>query len=172
MKSAGLLDKLLAGAKDSSWGLWKLNFVLLRFIPFNLPHTLKIISISEEKLETALPYKRKNLNHLKGIHACAIATLAEYTSGIFLLQKASSSGYRIIMKSIHVEYHYQAKSSVKASFGMSDEEFERRVSTPLNENGVLLDDFNVEVHDDKGNHIATGTIQWQMKDWSKVRTKR
>lgn len=170
MKSAALLDKLLVGAKGSSWGLRKLNMVMLRAIPFNLPHRLKVVEVSDDLLRTQMPYRRKNLNHLKGIHACAIATLAEYTSGLFLLQKASSSGYRIIMKSIFVEYHYQARSGVSASFGMSHEEFEKRVKRPLELEGKVLEDFQVEVHDTEGNHIATGTIRWQLKDWKKVRS--
>jgi len=29
----------------------------------------------------------------------------------------------------------------------------------------------VEVHDESGNHLATGTVIWQVKEWSKVRTK-
>ena len=171
MKSAAILDKLLDGAKDSSWGLRKLNFSLLRIIPFNLPHKLNISHVSGDRIETYLPYRRKNLNHLKGIHACAIATLAEYTTGIFLLQKASSEGYRLIMKHLHIEYHYQARSAVKASFGLSDQEFETRVKVPLSQNGVVLEDFTIKVYDMEENLIATGVITWQLKDWKKVRTK-
>jgi hypothetical protein len=29
----------------------------------------------------------------------------------------------------------------------------------------------VELHDRSGNHLATGTVTWQVKEWSKVRTK-
>ena len=171
MKSAALLDKLMQKAKQSAWGLMKLNFTLLRVIPFNLPHKFKITHISDELIKTELPFIRKNLNHLKGVHACAMATLAEYSTGLFLLSKASSGGYRLIMKSIHMEYHYQAKTKLHASFGMTDEEFEREVQVPLKNEGVLLRDYKVELFDDSNNHVATGTMQWQLKDWNKVKTK-
>jgi acyl-coenzyme A thioesterase PaaI-like protein len=171
MKSAALLDKLMKDAKQGAWGLKKLNFTLLRFIPFNLPHKFKITRITDEVIETELPFTRKNLNHLKGVHACAMATLAEYTTGLFLLSKASSGGYRIIMKSIHVEYHYQAKSKVKASFGMSDADFQQKVMGPLSSEGVLLDEFTVKLYDESDNHVSTGTMQWQLKDWNKVKSK-
>lgn len=171
MKSAAVLDKLMKGAKQSTWGLKKLNFTLLRVIPFNLPHKFKITHISDERMDTELPFMRKNLNHLKGVHACAMATLAEYTTGLFLLSKASSGGYRIIMKSIHVEYHYQAKSKVQASFGMTEEEFADQVQGPLERDGVLLKGYKVELYDEQKNHVATGTMQWQLKDWKKVKSK-
>ncbi|NNC82105.1 MAG: DUF4442 domain-containing protein [Flavobacteriales bacterium] len=171
MKSAELLDRLMAGAKQSAWGLKKLNFTLLRVIPFNLPHKFKITRITDELVETELPFRRKNLNHLKGIHACAMATLAEYTTGLFLLSKSSSGGYRLIMKSIHVEYHYQARSKVTASFGMSAEEFDRKVKAPLERDGLLLDEFSVKLYDVDQNLVATGTMEWQLKDWKKVKSK-
>lgn len=171
MKAAALLDSLLEGAKGSSFGIKKLNVVLHRVIPFNKPHRIQIISVTDDEIKTFMPYRKSNLNHLKGIHACAIATLSEYTSGIFLLQKAKSSGYRLIMKSIHVEYHYQAKSDVHASFGMDEASFDKRVREPLSKKGVLLDDFIVNVFDSEGNHIATATMEWQLKDWKKTKSK-
>lgn len=171
MKAAAMLDSLLAGAKGSSFGIKKLNIVLQRMIPFNRPHRIRITSVTDDEIKTTMPYRRSNLNHLKGIHACGIATLAEYTSGIYLLQKAKSSGYRLIMKSIHVEYHYQAKSAVHASFGMDAQAFEENVNKPLAKEGVLLDDFIVKVHDSESNHIATATMEWQLKDWKKTKTK-
>ena len=169
MKKAALLDTLLQGAKGSSFGIKKLNVVLQRVIPFNRPHRIQITSVTDDEIKTFMPYRRSNLNHLKGIHACGIATLAEYTTGIFLLKKAKSSGYRLIMKSIHVEYHYQAKSAVHAEFGINEATFEEKVRKPLAKEGVLLDEFIVKVYDTEENHIATATMEWQLKDWKKTK---
>lgn len=172
MSQAEVMDRLIQGAKTSSWGLRKMNFILKRAIPFNAPHRIRVESISEKEVLVSLPYRKSNLNHLRGIHACAIATLAEYTSGIYLLQKARSSGYRIIMKSLHVEYLYQAKTGVSARFGMDDAAYEKRVAQPLAAHGVVLDNFVVEVHDSANNHIATATMEWQLKDWKKTSSKK
>jgi hypothetical protein len=171
MKALALLDSLIVGAQSSSFGLKKLNVILQRVIPFNRPHRIRITSVSDDEIRTTMPYRKSNLNHLKGMHACGIATLAEYTSGIFLLQKAKSSGYRLIMKSIHVEYHYQAKSAVHATFGLDEAAFDEKVRKPLAQEGVLLDDFIVKVYDTEENHIATATMEWQLKDWKKTKYK-
>ena len=68
------LNTITQKATNSKFYLWLLNQGLSYMIPFNKPHGFKIVKISEEKIRTKLPYKRKNLNHIKGIHACAMAT--------------------------------------------------------------------------------------------------
>ena len=59
------INDLLEKASTSSFSLWLLNFVLLRNIPFNKPHRLKIKSISKNKVLIHYPYIKNNLNHLK-----------------------------------------------------------------------------------------------------------
>ncbi|MEM7162734.1 MAG: DUF4442 domain-containing protein [Bacteroidota bacterium] len=110
-----LLDNLLSQAEKSASGLRKLNFVMARAIPFNLPHRIKVQHISNEKVEALLPYRKRNLNHLKGLHAAALMTVGEYCSGIWLMKKMGSN-YRLIMKSIHVDYERQGKSSAIATY--------------------------------------------------------
>ena len=77
------LGTLAKKAETSKFNLWLLNFVLLRKVPFNLPHKPKIISLANNEVTMCVTTRRKNLNHLKGIHACLLATLCEYVSGFF-----------------------------------------------------------------------------------------
>jgi len=163
---AGWLD----AAKTSKFGLWKLNFVMLRVIPFNQPHAFRIERLEDNEVSVYIPYKRRNLNHLKGIHACAIATAAEYSSGILLLSRLSSAKYRIIMKRISVEYHYQGKMSCRALFKIDEQVLQQEVIEKLKTADAVMRDFQVEVHDEKNNHIATAVMQWQLKSWGKVKT--
>lgn len=79
------LFSLIEKAKHSKLYLKILNVMLARSIPFNKPHGFTIKEIYDDGFKISLPYKRKNLNHIKGIHACALATLAEYTSGLTLM---------------------------------------------------------------------------------------
>src|SRR5688572_29492751 len=88
-------------AKRSSFFRWLLNLLLGYAIPFNKPHRIRITAIHDDGVSVRLPYRRRNLNHLKGIHACALATTAEYTSGIALLT-AIGTDYRLIMKNLSV----------------------------------------------------------------------
>tara|TARA_B100000809_G_C15095822_1_gene514956 strand:+ start:125 stop:631 length:507 start_codon:yes stop_codon:yes gene_type:complete len=164
-------EKYIENAKKSNFGLWKLNFGLFRIIPFNKPHGIRINKFSHTSIETIIPYKRKNLNHIKGIHACGLATCAEFASGFLLLTRLNSKQYRLIMESIEMIYHYQAKTDVIAKFNLTEEWLTETILNPLKETEAILIKCTIELYDIKNNHIATGTTNWQIKEWSKVRTK-
>ncbi len=164
-----LLLRLLQKAKRSNFYLAFLNIALLRAVPFNKPHGLKITSVHDDGVTIFLPYKRKNLNHLKGIHACALATLAEYASGISLLI-CIGTDYRLIMKTINVTYHYQAKMNVAIALQLEKKMVEEKILTPLQTNDSVVFENKVEVYDVRRNHICTTVVQWQIKKWAKVKT--
>src|SRR5687767_5596715 len=108
--------KYIKGARSSKFGLFRLNLGLGFIVPFNRPHKIKIKEIGEDFIKTIIPYRRKNMNHIRGIHACGLATAAEFASGFHLLTKLDSKKYRLIMESLEMKYHYQAKSDVIATF--------------------------------------------------------
>ncbi|MBL0097002.1 MAG: DUF4442 domain-containing protein [Bacteroidetes bacterium] len=78
------LNSLLEKAKTSGFYKWLFNIVLWRTIPFNQPHRLKVEQVKGDALLISIPFIRKNKNHINGIHACALATLCEYISGLSL----------------------------------------------------------------------------------------
>ena len=82
------LNGLLKRASKSPTYLKLLNYGLARKIPFNKPHGFKILEVGEEHITTFLPYKKSNLNHIRGLHACALATLSELTTGVVPLATA------------------------------------------------------------------------------------
>lgn len=164
-------EKYIANAKSSSFGLWKLNFGLAYMIPFNKPHRIKIKSIADDKVETIIPYKRKNFNHIKGIHACGMATAAEFASGFLLLTKLGAKQYRLIMESLHMEYVYQAKTDITAVFEIDDEWITEHVKHPLESQDAVMVKCEIKLFDTQNNHVATGHTNWQIKDWKKVKTK-
>jgi len=164
-------NQLIEKASVSKFGMWKLNFLLHRYIPFNRPHLLKIISINKNKVEVKLPYQNSNLNHLKGLHACAMATAAEYASGLLLLYKLGIKDYRIIMDSIRVNYLYQGKMDAIATFEIGEEEFEESLIKPL-ETDAVLKECKIEVKDVEENLLCEVFTNWQIKSWKEVKTKR
>lgn len=165
------LNALIQKAKSSKFYLWLFNVMLLRIVPFNKPHRLKVISITDDELVIAAANKSHNQNHIKGIHACLLATLCEYASGLGLLLKLSTTDYRIILKSIHMTYHYQAKTNVQVRFKLTQDEVEKNFRIPLQRVEALFHEFNVEVYDIENNHICTGLINWQIKAWKNVKLK-
>lgn len=158
-------------AKSSSFYRTILNWSLNRMIPFNKPHGFTIVAISDYHLKTFIPYKKKNFNHIRGLHACALATLSEFTTGFLLITRLDGKKYRLIMQRLQMDYHYQGKTDAYATFSISQDWLEKNVYEPLRSQDATTVNCEVKIHDEKGNHLTTGRVHWQVKDWSKVRTK-
>ncbi len=165
------LPTLLTKARTSASWRWRLNFILPWVVPFNRPHGFKVVPLQEGGISVRIPYWRINRNHIKGIHACAIATASEMCSGLSVMEQLDPKQYRLIMRTLHMEYHYQAKQPATAKCVPTAEEIAERVVRPLASEDAVDYTSTVEVHDASGNHLATATVTWQVKQWASVRTK-
>ena len=165
------LNLLIEKARHSGFYLWVLNFVLLRTVPFNKPHNIRVTHIGENELTMSVKNIKPNRNHIRGIHACLLATLCEYVSGLSLLLHFSPKDYRIILKTIQMTYHYQAKRAVFVKFKISKEQIQSEILEPLKTQEAIFKEFTVEVYDADNNHICTGLINWQIKAWKNVKMK-
>lgn len=165
------LKNLADRAKRSAFHLWIFNILLRSVVPFNKPHGFKVLQITNDHIRILLPYKKKNLNHIRGLHACVLATLTEFACGLFLILKLGISHYRIILQRLTMEYHYQGKMDAVAEFGLSDEWIQHHIRGVLHRQESVLINCEVKIYDLKGNHLTTGIAQWQLKDWRTVRTK-
>jgi hypothetical protein len=79
--------------------------------------------------------------------------------------------YRIIMQRLEMDYHYQGKMDATAEFTISKEWLAQHVINPLQTQDAIVVPCEVKIHDSKGNHLTTGKVYWQIKDWAKVKTK-
>ncbi|MCK5211002.1 MAG: DUF4442 domain-containing protein [Cyclobacteriaceae bacterium] len=165
------ITKIVKKAQGSSIYLKILNIGLNRMVPFNKPHGFKVVEIGDYHLKTMVPYKKSNFNHIKGIHACALATLSEFTTGFLLLTSLDPKRYRLIMQNLSMDYHYQAKMDAYGSFDISEKWLKNMVYNPLKSIEKVLVECEVKIHDTEGNHISTGRVNWQIKSWEKVKTK-
>ena len=158
-------------AKRSSFNLWMLNFFFERFVPFNLPHKFRITHIGDNVVKTLLPYRRRNLNHVKGLHACSLATLTEMTSGFYLAYKLDPKKYRLILRRLEMDYLYQGKMDAVCEFTLTPEWMTNHIYDPLSHADSVDIIAEVKIFDVKGNQLTLGKAHWQVKDWAKVRTK-
>jgi acyl-coenzyme A thioesterase PaaI-like protein len=110
---AAILDKVLQGA-ISRQEYRRLNWLLTRAVPFNRPHGLRITALSQTVAQVEMPYKRRNYNHLKGMHAAAICALGEFPAGLLLLANLPARKYRLILAKLEAEYHLQGRSDLHA----------------------------------------------------------
>ncbi|MFM7856080.1 MAG: DUF4442 domain-containing protein [Flammeovirgaceae bacterium] len=166
-EAANILEK----AKKSSFYLRVLNWSLARMIPFNKPHGFKIIEIENYRLKTLMPYKRSNFNHIRGLHACGLATISEFTTGFLLLSLLDIKKYRIIMQRLEMDYHYQGKMDATAEFTITPDWLNEKIIFPLQAQDAVVVPCEIKIHDAKGNHLTTGKVFWQFKNWDKVKTK-
>lgn len=171
MKSFGILPYLIPRAKKSGGWLFILNTLLARTIPFNKPHRFRIRSIEEGRIETYAPYRRSNFNHIRGVHACAIATVAEFSAGFLLLTKLDSTKYRLIMGKLEADYYYQAKQDIVAVAELSNDELLDKIIQPLESADSATIVMTTVIGDISGNNVARVRTTWQVKNWGNVRTK-
>jgi hypothetical protein len=164
-------NQVIKKAKTSNFYLWVLNFALNRIIPFNKAHDFHIEKVADRYVKTKLPFQKSNLNHIKGLHACALATLSEFTTGIVLLSSLDPEKYRIILKKLEMNYHYQGKMDAFAEFQISEEWIEKEIIDPLKSQEAIDIVCEVKINDKSGNHLTTGYVNWQIKSWDKVKTK-
>lgn len=150
---------------------WWMNLVLPWLIPFNRPHGFRVVPLQGGGISVHIPYWRINRNHIRGVHACCLATAAEMCSGLSVLEHLDPRRYRMIMRSLTMNYHYQAKEPVVATCVLSRSEVAEHVLGPLGSQAAVDHTNTVELRDRSGNHLATGIITWQVKAWEKVRTK-
>lgn len=164
-------NSILEKAKSSNFYRRILNWSLNRMIPFNKPHGFKVIEIRDYSLKTAIPYRKSNFNHIRGLHACALATISEFTTGFLLVSKLDAKKFRLIMQRLEMNYHYQGKMDAYAEFSISEQWLETNIYQPLQSSDSVVVNCQVKIHDAQGNHLTTGNVFWQIKDWKKVKTR-
>ncbi len=170
MRRYDLKSKLIEKAKRSRFWLWLLNLILSRIIPFNWPHRLRILKITDDSIEIKIPYRRSNLNHLKGLHACILAAASEYAMGLFLMSQLDPDRYRLIIQSLQVSYHFQGQRDSIVRFSLQRDWLEQEVVTPLKRMEAVVVSTEAKVFDTQGNHLCTGRVDWQIKHRDRIKT--
>lgn len=164
------LSHLIQKAENSPKYLWLLNRIINHAVRFNKPHGFQVIKITGDRVETFAPYHKKNFNHVNGIHACAIATVSELAAGILLMYHFSPQVYRIILSTIHIDYHFQAKKDITATASLMSSEKSDMVER-LTKESKTLQTVTTIIKDHDQQIIAAVQTQWQIKLWKDVRTK-
>ena len=170
MSGLDVLAFLVPRARQHSFWLWVLNQTLAFTVPFNRPHGFKLLHLADSSVQTTALNKRANRNHIKGIHACAIATVAEFSSGFLLLMHLDPKSYRLIMSRLEVDYRFQAKQQIIATSKITADYLSRQVMEPLQNQDAVTIRMASDINDISGNEIAAAFTTWQVKRWDRVRT--
>ena len=70
-----------------------------------------------------------------------------------------------------MDYHYQGKMDSYGEFSVDDEWLRTNIEEPLKNNEAVVVPCEVKIVDSAGNHLTTGRVFWQVKDWKRVKTK-
>jgi acyl-coenzyme A thioesterase PaaI-like protein len=124
-----------------------------------VPHAAKmgfrIQKLDEKQIAVTMPDRRGNRNHLRSIHAMALAHLGEFTCGCLLLYAVSPYGYRTIITKYTIEYLKKARGTItgKAS-----------VKLPKSKDRLDAKDFTVtaDLVDETGVVVARVETVWRI----------
>mgnify|MGYP003387319764 CR=1 FL=1 len=144
--------------------------ILKLAIPFNAPHRFHIVKLEKTEVQIELPNFKLNHNHVKGIHACAIATLGEFCAGLTLARNLGLSRYRLILAELEVKYHLQGRTTLTGKAKLSPEKLDA-LKTQLGSTEKVLFEHHTAVENAHGERVADVRTVWQLKDWNKVQLK-
>ena len=92
-----------------------------RVIPFAGTANVQIEELNQEKSVLVLKNKKRVQNHIKGVHAAAMALLAESATG-FLCAMNCPDDKLLLIKSMNLNYVRRAKGNLTATAELSEEQ--------------------------------------------------
>jgi len=127
------------------------------FAKVYVPHTwslgFRVETLDDREIAVSMPDRPSNRNHLKSLHAIALAHLGEFTSGLLLLYAVQPMGYRTILKKFQIEYLAKARGRVTAQATL------KLPKGSLDKKDVTL---TVEIRDRSGTLVARAKPTWRV----------
>jgi len=145
------LQKLWLQLESLPGGTWLFSRLLAWFIPYTgtIGANIKILKPGFAKIQ--MRDRRRVRNHLRSIHALALANLGEYTSGLAMLGVLPAN-IRGIPTEISTEYFKKARGVLTA---------ESHCAIP-----EITDDTDFKVFADirnaEGEQVARTTVNWRL----------
>lgn len=132
-----------------------------RIVPFLATASVQFEEVSSTRLVVSIKNRRKVQNHIKGVHAAAMALLAETSTG-FVMGMNVPDDKLLLLKSMHVDYQKRAQGDLLAVATLSPDQIDLLHDTEKGNFSV-----SVEISDQSGE----APIQCQMV-WAWLPKKR
>lgn len=109
----------------------------------------------------SIPNDPRYTNHVGTVHASALFALAEATSGSYLIQEIGDVGFEVlpVVRRVEAKFRKPAFGAIHSSWSVSPEKKDEFMTT-LKQRGRALIEIMVDVHDERGTHALTATIEW------------
>ncbi|WP_038344637.1 DUF4442 domain-containing protein [Acinetobacter sp. A47] len=132
--------------------LWSKAFG--RVVPMVGTANIRYLEVDKDHVTVRIENQRNMQNHIKGVHAAAMALLAETATG-FLTGLHVPDDRILLIKSLHVDYLKVAQGGLTATASLSADQ-QKLIAE--NEKGELL--IPVTVIDDSGNEPIQCQMLW------------
>jgi acyl-coenzyme A thioesterase PaaI-like protein len=135
----------------SPWpgGRWLFSLVLGRMVPYSATLRARVVVLEPGHVRVELRDRRGLRNHLRSVHAVALANLGELASGL-ALTVAMPAGLRGIVAGFDVAFHKKARGRLTA---------ESRCDVPAP--GASAEHVvTAHIVDGEGAEVATFTARW------------
>ena len=98
---------------------WLRNRAMGRAVPFTGTAGLNYVQMTPERVEVAVANVRRVQNHIEGVHAAAMALLAETATGMVVGMNVRDDCLPLC-KSLHVDFKRRAQGGLRAVATLSD----------------------------------------------------
>ena len=132
-------------------GRWLFNRILARMVPYSGALGAKVVQLDPGHVRVRLRERRSVRNHLRSVHAIALANLGELTTGLAMLGALPDS-VRGILVGLEVEYLKKARGLLEA---------EARCQVPeVRESTELV--VYAEIRDEPQDVVAIVRARWRL----------
>jgi acyl-coenzyme A thioesterase PaaI-like protein len=133
-------------------GSWLFSRLLGRMVPYSGSIRPRVLVLEPGYARVAIQERRRLRNHLRSVHALALANLGELTSGL-AMTLALPPGARGIPVRIEIDYLKKARGRIMA---------EGRASPPQAVSADLDATATAELTDEAGETVARMTVTWRL----------
>ena len=134
----------------SAMGRKLFSFMLGRIVPYSGNIKADVLSLKDGKVTVAMKDRRAVRNHLKSIHAIALANLGELASGMAMFSKVPNST-RAIVVDLEIKYLKKARGRLIAT-GIAN--------PPDVIDSPITSIVEAEIKDASGDIVATIKVHW------------
>lgn len=136
-------------------GRWLFHRALYRVVPYSGTTGAEVVSLEPGRVEMRMADRRRVRNHLRSVHAVALANVGELASGLAMLTALPPRVRGIV---VHLEIDFLKKARGELTVRSAPE-----VPDMPDSDQPLEYDVTAEIRDEVGDVVARTTVSWRLE---------